>query len=140
MAKFKGHTVNNQPATNWKAVYKACAKHERFLLEVRKYDEAAEISLQQMRYLHAVVIPALADLVGCSEFMAEQILKKKCGEQWFVKEVDGDICIISKTNLSVKQTNKWLENCWDWMESIGCPVPPPDPNWRINRLQESAHA
>ena len=134
--RFKGQTINNQPATDWRAVYRACARHERFIIEVRRYDSAAEISMQQMKYLHAVVIPALAAHIGCSLFMAEQILKKKCGEQWLVKEIDGDLCILSKKTLTVKQTTQWLENCWDWMESIGCPVPPPDPNWRMNKAKE----
>jgi len=128
--KFRGNTIDGQPAANWKQIYRQCARYERFIIEVRQYDEAKEISLQQMRYLHAVVIPALAEHVGSSELMAEILLKKKCGEQWFIQEVDGDEIIISKTMLTTKQTTKWLENCWDWLETIGCPVPPPDPNWR----------
>ena len=134
--KYKGNTNNDQPLADWKAIYKQCRKYERFIIEVREYDPEKEISLQQMKYIHAVLVPALADYVGCSKLMAEQILKKKCGEEWFVKEIDGEICILSKTSLTVKQTTDWLQNCWDWMESIGCPVPPPDPNWRINRKKE----
>jgi len=137
--KFRGNTIDGQPATNWKQLYRQCARYERFIVEVRKYDETKEISLQQMRYLHAVVIPALAEHVGCSELTAEIILKKKCGAQWFIQEIDGDDIIISKTMLTVKQTNKWLENCWDWLESIGCPVPAPDPNWRLNHAKNSRY-
>ncbi len=131
--KFKGNLVEGEPAANWQAIHQECAKYQRFIVEVREYNESAEISMQQMAYLHSIVFPALADHVGCSKFMAEQILKKKCGEQWFVKKVDGDICILSKTNLSVKQTNEWFENIFDWMGSIGCPVPSPDKDWRLNK-------
>ena len=133
---FKGKTIDGQPAAAWEAVYKACTRHERFVVEVRNYDPDKEISLQQMKYLHAVVIPALAEYIGCSQLIAEIILKKKCGEEWFIQQVDGNEIIISKTMLTIKQTTKWLENCWDFMESINCPVPPPDPNWRVNQQKE----
>ena len=58
---FKGNTIDNQPTAKWKAVYRECAKYEQFIVEVRKFDPEREISLQQMRYMHAVVIPALAE-------------------------------------------------------------------------------
>lgn len=137
--QYKGKTVDKQPACNWKAVYRDCAKYQQFIIEVREYNEEKEISRQQMAYLHAVVFPALADHVGCSELMAEIILKKKSGEQWFIQEIDGNEIIISKTMLTVEQTTKWMENIFDWMESIGCPVTPPDPNWRANRERELTH-
>ncbi len=129
MTAFRGKTHDNSPATDWDAVYAECGKHTEFVIEVRRHDPDKEISLQQMKYIHAVVIPALSEYVGCSQLMAELLLKKKCGEQWFVKFVDKTETIISKTNLSVNQTTKWLENIWDWMESINCPVSPPDKNW-----------
>jgi hypothetical protein len=135
---YLGKTENNQPIANWKAVYANCAKYARFVVEVREYDEQKEISLQQMKYMHSVVFPALAQYVGCSELMAEIMLKKKCGEQWFIQKIDGNEIILSKTMLTVKQTTKWLENCWEWLESIGCPVPPPDPNWKLNRKENNA--
>lgn len=47
--KFKGHTVQDQPAANWKQIYRECAKHPEFIVEVRKYDPEKEISLQQMK-------------------------------------------------------------------------------------------
>ena len=130
---FKGQRIDDQPAANWLAIQAECARHERFVVEVRKHDELREISRQQTAYMHAVVFPALAEYVGCSELMAETLLKKKCGEQYFVHEIDGQLIIGSKTSLTVKQTTIWLENCWEWLESIGCPVPPPDPCWRLNQ-------
>ena len=133
---FTGKTHDGQPAASWTAIYKACVKYNQFVVEVRELDPEREISLQQMRYLHAVVFPALSEYMGCSELMAEVILKKKCGEQWFIQEVDGNDIIISKTMLTVKQTTTWLENIWDFMETINCPVPPPDPRWRQNQEKE----
>ncbi len=133
---FRGETIQSQPVADWPAIETLCVKYDRFVIEVRKYDSAKEISLQQMKYLHAVVIPALADHVGCSELMAEICLKKKCGEAFFIQKLDGEQIIISKTMLTAKQTTIWLENIWDWMESINCPVPPPDPAWRANKQKE----
>lgn len=137
MTMFRGKTFDESPAIDWKAIYAECAQHNEFVVEVRRYDPDKEISRQQMAYVHAVIFPALAEYVGCSQLMAEVMLKKKCGEQWFIKEVDKCEIILSKTMLSVNQTTKWLENIWEFMESIGCPVPPPDKNWRENKEQES---
>lgn len=133
--KFRGTTHNGQPATTWKRVYQECAKHGEFVVEVRKYDEAREISLQQMRWLHCPDGPfaVLAEYMGVSRLIAELILKKKCGERWFVQEVDGEKIIASKTMLTAKQTGEWIDNIIDFMDSIGCPVSAPDPNWRTNR-------
>lgn len=137
--KFRGKTINGQPAAAWKAVYRACSKHESFIVEVRKYDEAKEISLQQMRWLHCKngPIALLAEYMGVSKLIAELILKKKCGERFFVHEIDGEIVIASKAMLTVKQTTEWIENIFDFMDSIGCQVQPPDPAWRINQQRDA---
>ncbi len=133
MTTHRGKTIEDNPTADWKAIYAQCAKHETFVVEVRKYDANKEISRQQMAYIHAVVFPALSEYVGCSLLMAELMLKKRCGEQWFVQKVDGCEVILSKTMLSVKQTTEWMENIFDWMESINCPVSLPDPKWRENQ-------
>lgn len=46
--------------------------------------------------------------------------------------------MLSKTELSTRDFNEYLQNCWDFMASINRPVQPPDKAWRINQLQESA--
>lgn len=127
-----GKTINGQPVCQWPELHKECARHERFVIEVRKYDEQAEISRQQMAYLHAAVFPALAEYTGVSELMAETILKIKCGEQWFIRVLDGKKLIGSKTDLTVKQTSKWMENIWEYLDKVGCKVMPPDPEWYKN--------
>lgn len=128
--KFEGHTDEGKAYADWAKIQQAAAMYERFVVEVRRYNKQREISLAQMAYFHAVVVPALTDHIGCSPLMAELILKKKCGEDFFVKVVDGEKILISKTMLTTKQMTAWLENIWDWMDSIGCPVPPPDREWR----------
>ena len=85
---FKGRTVDNQPTAKWPAIYKACKKHERFLVEIRKYDEAAEISLQQMRYWHSMPVKLYSEHTGNSLWVSEQWLKRECGSQWFLLEVE----------------------------------------------------
>ena len=137
MTEFRGSTINGKAAANWPAIQQKCAKWDRYIVEVRQLDEQREISRKQMAWLHCDNGPfaMLSDHVGCSRLTAELLLKKKCGESLFIKEIDGERCIISKANLSVKQTNQWFESIFDWMESIGCPVPPPDPAWRINQKE-----
>ena len=133
MPRFITKKIDKQVAFDRPGFDAAVNKYDSAVIEVRKYDPAKEISLQQMKYLHAVVFPALAEFMGVSHLMAEVILKKKCGEEFFIKEVDGNKIIISKSMLSIKQTTIWLENIWEFMEVIGCPVPPPDKNWKLNK-------
>ncbi|MCK5127223.1 MAG: hypothetical protein KAR42_13295 [candidate division Zixibacteria bacterium] len=138
MPKFRGRTIDNQPAANWPAIHRACAKHDQFIVEVRAYDEAKEISLQQMRWLHCKngPITILSEYMGVSKLIAELILKRKCGEEFFVHKIDGETVIASKTMLSVKDTTVWIDNIFDFMDAIGCPVQPPDPSWRQNQDNE----
>lgn len=135
---FEGFTTDGEPATNWPKIHEDCAKHDRFIIEVRKFDPEREISLQQMKWLHCKNGPIvlLAEYMGCSKMIAELILKKKCGERFFIHKIDGDTVIASKSMLSVKQTNEWIENIFDFMDSINCPVQPPDPKWRENQQKE----
>jgi hypothetical protein len=46
--------------------------------------------------------------------------------------VDKAELILSKKVLSVKQTNKWIENIIDWCGSKGIHIPEPDKDWRKN--------
>ncbi len=120
---------------NWEGLQKAIQAQPDVIVEVRKYDQQKEISLAQMAYLHSVVFPALAEYMGTSQLAAELYLKAECGEQFFVKMIEGEKHLLSKTYLNTKQTTIWLENIWDFMDSIGCPVPPPDKDWRVNNEQ-----
>lgn len=85
--KFRGKTENNQPLADWKAIYADCRKHEQFIVEIRKYDPAKEISNQQIKYWHAVPIMEFANYTGYSAWKAEQWLKRECGEQYFMHEL-----------------------------------------------------
>lgn len=133
MKEYRGRTTDGKPIAMWPDIHKECASHERFIITVDKFDEEREISKQQMKYLYAVVFPALAEYMGCSKLMAEITLKRKCGAEWLVKEIDKAQVILSKKSLSVKKTTLWMENIMDFMETIGCPVPPPDKDWRLNK-------
>ena len=75
-----GETIDEQPATDWPAIHKACMKHKRFVVEVRKYDEEREISRQQMAYLHGVVFPTIAREMHVSLWEAELLCKTQAGE------------------------------------------------------------
>lgn len=86
MAKFRGRTVNNQPAAQWKAIYRQCAKHEQFVVTVEPYDPKDSISDQQRKYWHAMPVKLYAQHTGNSELRAEIYLKRECGEHYFVLE------------------------------------------------------
>ena len=135
---FYGHSIDGEPAANWPAIQQECGKYAVFIIEVRRYNPDREITRAQMAWLHCEngPIACLSDYMGCSRLVAEVILKKKCGSEWFIVEIDGQEVIASKTQLSVTQTTQWIDNIFDWMESIGCPVQPPDPEW--NKTLEDA--
>jgi len=132
---FRGKTIDGQPAARWDKIQDACVKYGHFVIEVRKLDENREISLQQKAWLHCNKGPIalLAKHKGCSKLDAENTLKKECAGHLFIKEISGELHILSKSTLTVKQTTEWMENIFDYMESIECPVLPPDPNWKINQ-------
>jgi hypothetical protein len=135
MPRFTGKTIDNKPQAQWPSIYAACRKHERFTVEIRKYDEQAEISRNQMAYLHAVIIPLFSNYTGDSQQYWENKLKLECGSKWFKPEII-TVCgrefvvIPSKKTLSVKDFSEWYQNIRDYGDTVGCIVPPPDPNWR----------
>ena len=106
------------------------ARHEKFIVTVEEWNEQKEISRQQMKYLHAVVFPIFAKEMFCSLLWAEITLKRSCGEQWLIKRYDKTEIILSKTILTVKQCNQWIENIFDWCGSKNIHIPEPDKDWR----------
>lgn len=178
MAKFKGHTDNDKPLASWKKIYAQCCKYHQFTIEVREYSLEDEISRDQMAYWHSVPIKLFTEHTGYSLWKAEQWLKRECGSQWFMFEVESEesrrgqimfecqnphcrqlfllpgklrgkyVCreckstnirmffMLSKTEISVNDMMQVLNNMFDFMESINCPCPPPDPNWKTNKTKE----
>ena len=90
--KFEGFTTDGEPATNWKAIHRICARYYRFIIEVRKFDPDREISLQQMKWLHCEngPIALFAEYMGFSVEESQRDLKRKQGRQWLVEEVTED--------------------------------------------------
>ena len=130
MKEFRGYTDDGAPICSWALIQKAASQYKQFVIEVREYNEAREITRKQMAYLHAVVFPTFGDWIGCSEWWAELILKRKCGKQWFVRKMDGAEVILSKTTLSVKNGTAWIENILDFADGLqGLELSPPDPEW-----------
>jgi hypothetical protein len=131
---FRGKTLRigdkSKAQCNWDGLKNAAKQYDEFIITLDKWDEEKEISRQQMAYLHAVVFPVFAKEMHCSLLMAELTLKRCCGEQWLVKRIDKAEIILSKTILSVKQCNKWLENIWDWCAEKNIHIPEPDKDWR----------
>ena len=135
MSDYYGQTIEGQPCTDWKGIHAECAKHPQFVIRVEKYDEDREISLQQMKYLHAVVFPTLAREMHCSLWEAEFTCKRWCGEPWeLIKKVGPQMYVeCSKTKLTTKQCNAWIESIWDWAQSRKIHIPAPDKDWRKSK-------
>ncbi len=142
MRRFYGDIIDGEPVTDWKAIHAECCKTERFIIEVRPYSEEREITLQQYAYLHAVVFPLLAEAIGCSLWEAEYTCKRWCGQQWeLIKNVGKGMWVeCSKTKLTTKQCNLWIENIMDWAAKRDIVIPPPDPEWRSKRAAPQADA
>ena len=77
-----GHTIGGLLSIDLVRIANECKKHDRFVVRVEKYSEDREISRQQMKYLHAVVFPKLAEAMTCSLWEAEYTCKRWCGEPW----------------------------------------------------------
>ena len=120
----------NESMTDWPALHKECERLGQAVIEVTKYSETKEISNQQMKYLHAVVFPTLSREMHCSLWEAEFQCKRWAGEQWFMKKVGDLHFVLSKTSLTVKQTNEWIDNIKDWAEKGDIHIPLPDKDWR----------
>lgn len=128
-----GSRTSDGPATDWPAIQAEAGRHERFIVEVREYDEQREISLRQMAYLHAVVFPLIAETMGSSLWEAEYWCKRMCGEQWqLIKKVGTGMWVeCSKTKLTTKQCGDWIENIWAKAEKVwDLHIPPPDQDWK----------
>ena len=94
MSDYKGHTIiegkSRQPVidgSSWPRVQMDAAQFQRFVVEVRKYDEASEISIAQMRYLHAVPIREFVKQMGFSEWYVKLWLKREYGKALFMSDV-----------------------------------------------------
>jgi hypothetical protein len=127
---YFGQTIESQPCADWKAIQAECAKHPQFVVRVESYSEEREITRQQYAYLHSLVFPTLAKVWDTSLEDAEFECKKRWGEQWLIKKSLGYRFVLSKTTLTVKQCNKWLENIWQGAHREGIIISPPDKDWR----------
>ena len=138
MPEWMIETIDGEPVGQWDQVFEACRKHKRAAIIVEKYSEERAISRQQMAYLHPVVFPRLAKEMECSLWEAEFTCKTQCGEQWLIKDLCGARFVLSKTSLSIKDCNAWIENIWDWCDRHGIHMPAPDKDWRVNAEKDSA--
>ena len=127
--RFYGRREDGEACAMWAEVQARAAKYRRFVLDVREYSEAAEISDRQMAYLHAVAFPALAKHWFCSEAKAERTCKERWCSKLYVKEGDVHL-ILSKTILTVKETGAWIDSIWEGACDEGVIIPPPDKDWK----------
>ena len=91
--KFLTKLIDNQAATNWPAIMREAAKYQRAIVDVHEYDDKAEISEQQCKYLHCKAGPIM-ELVrdGWSFREAKEYIKVEYGRKWFVVELTDDNC------------------------------------------------
>lgn len=96
MPVFITNTIDGVAAVQdntWEDVQVEAAKHHRSAIEVRKYDEIAEISEQQRKWLHCKAGP-IRELMreGWSFRDAKEYVKVEYGRQWFVVELTDKNC------------------------------------------------
>jgi hypothetical protein len=127
---FYGQTIDGEPVTQWPEIHQSCRKLRQFVVSVREYSEDKEVTLQQFKFLHAVVFPTLAREWNTSEEDAEFECKKRWGEQWLIKKALGYRFVLSKTVLTTKQCNKWIENIQAGALRENILIPCPDKDWR----------
>ena len=136
--EFIGQTIEQNACADWKGIQNECSRHRVFIVDVREYNEEREITLRQMAYLHGCVFPLLAKEWNTSEEDAEFECKKRWGEQWLIKKALGYRFVLSKTVLTSKQCNKWIENIQAGAMRENVIVPPPDKDWMesIRKMKE----
>ena len=91
---FLTKNIDGVPAVQdgtWQDIIDEAGKHRRSVIEVREYDENAEISQQQRKWLHCAAGP-IRELVrsGWSFREAKEYCKVEWGRQWFVVELTDD--------------------------------------------------
>ena len=89
---FKGKTRDGKPCLWWKDVHTECAKHHTFILEFRPYDENAEISGQQRKWLHSDWGPIHLYMKEEKKTFADAkiFVKVMYGREWFVTVITDD--------------------------------------------------
>ena len=136
--RFHGQKTPEGPATDWPAIHTEADKHDRFVIDVRAWSEEKEVSDNQFAYLHKVVFRMLADAWNCSKAQAELDCKRRWGEQWMIKNELGYRFVLSKTVLTTKQCNDWIDNIWEGAHNEGIIIPMPDKDWGKKAEKEQA--
>lgn len=112
--EFKGKTIDDKPAADWPGIQKACAQHERFVIEVRDWDDERELSMQQIRWFKGILLPSLSKDNGDSIECWETTLKLAVMPDEFAPlsvKIGGHTIyyVPSITKLSVKQMSQLIE-------------------------------
>lgn len=122
MLKLLCHKINGVAAYNTKAVYAECQKHERSIITVEPYSEAAEISDNQRKWWKGVLLPALSKYNGEHVRTWEIRLKLAVMPDEFQPEktiVCGQVfySVPSITKLSMKKLNTLIEGAVDFLRN-----------------------
>ena len=97
----------------WEDIQKAAAKFKRSRITVESYSEAAELSLQQLRWIKGVLLPALSKDTGDTVLYWETYLKTAVMPEEFQPKtftIDGKefTVIPSITKLSISKMNLFI--------------------------------
>ena len=89
---FKGQTINDKASAMWPEIYRECEKYSRFIIEVREYDENAEISDQQRKWLHGKMGPIHHYMKDKRATFADakNFVKVRYGREWLVTVITNE--------------------------------------------------
>jgi hypothetical protein len=119
--------IEGEAAGDWEGIQAEAGKHHRALVHVEACSESRQLSLQQIRWIKGILLPALAEN-GESVLVWENRLKVSIMPEKFIYAciVDGVAynCIHSITILNIKETNQFMEQAVELLRN-----PPYDFKW-----------
>lgn len=124
MSEFITEKINGKPITNWVAIYKEAAGHQRSKITVESYSEEKELTDRQRKWWKGILLPALSKDTGESVSKWETRLKLAVLPDEFqpeIIEIEGIKCayVPSITKLSCKKTNQLIEGSVEKLHDWG---------------------
>ena len=106
----------------------ACCRDMRVAVTIKK--EGADPSLEQWKYLYAVVYKIFGDTYGWTIEDVDVYMKQKFMAENLIVLPKG--MILTKSSFQREGLVKYMDSCIRYAAEEGVVVPPPDKNWKKN--------